>query len=176
MYKSGHTGTSLLLYSPLLAAFVAYDKPILGAIGLMVILTCSSLPDLDFKAPVIKHRGYSHSLIGAALISLPIGGVVFIAYKYLNLMSSSIGVSAPHSPAFIGIYGVGIGFFAILTHYAGDIVTPSGIPILAPVSKKYYSLNWWYAKNPLANGLAFALGIGSTIFALFHQSILPMLF
>lgn len=172
MYKSGHTGTSLFLYSPVLAAFVAYEKPILAAVGLLIIVTCSSLPDLDFKAPFVKHRGYSHSLIGAFVISLPIGLVSYVGSTYTHMIAESFGVSAPYTPEMLGLYGFGMGFFAILTHYAGDIVTPSGIPLLAPFSRTYYSLEWWYAKNPLANGLAFALGVFATIVAVFHEPIM----
>jgi len=171
MYKSGHMGVSLLLYSPVLFAFLYYEKLFLAAVGLVIVTSFASVPDLDFKVPKIKHRGYSHSLIGALVIAIPIGIIGFFSYTYLQQMLLSVGVESQYSSTFVGLYCFGMGYFAVLTHYAGDIVTPSGIPILAPYSKTYYSLGLFYAKNPWANSIAFAIGCIATILAFIHPLI-----
>ena len=163
MYKSGHTGLSLLFYSPLLYLFIEFNELAFASIGLIIIISYSSVPDLDFKVPGVKHRGYSHSLIGAVIIALPMSIIAYFSYIYLNKLTVEFGGELAYSPMLMSVFAFILAFFAVLTHYAGDIVTPSGIPILAPVSKKKYSLNLFYAKNKLANGLSLFLGISATL-------------
>lgn len=172
MYKSGHMGVSLLLYSPVLFALLYFEKLFLASVGLVIVASFASIPDLDFKVPRVKHRGYSHSLIGAVVIAIPIGIVGYFGHFYLAQLLTALDIQSQYSSQFIGIYSFVMGYFAVLTHYAGDIVTPSGIPILAPYSKHNYSLSLFYAKNRWANGIAFFLGVTATVIVLVH----PILF
>lgn len=154
---------SLLLYSPVLYLLIFFNEFLLAGVGLIIVASYASVPDLDFKVPKVKHRGYSHSLVGAVIIAIPVGAATYISYVYIELLAQSFELPIAYSPEFMGIYGFVIGYYGVLTHYAGDIVTPSGIPILAPVSKKKYSLNLWYAKNRWANGIFLVLGIFATV-------------
>lgn len=156
-------GLSLLLYAPVLYLLITFDELLLAGVGLVIVAAYASVPDLDFKVPNVKHRGYSHSLIGAVVIAIPVSLATFISYTYINLLGQEYSLSIQYSPELMGLYGFVIGYYAVLTHYAGDIVTPSGIPILAPYSKKYYSLGLFYAKNKLANGFFLVLGFLVTI-------------
>lgn len=171
MYKSGHMGTSLLLYSPVLFAFLHLNEFFLAGLGLVIVTSFASVPDLDFQVPKVKHRGYSHSLIGALVIAIPIGILGYIGHTYLYQIMMNFDIQTQYSPLFIGGFSFVMGYYAVLTHYAGDIVTPSGIPILAPYSKTYYSLGLFYAKNRIANGLALFLGMISTLLVLSHPLI-----
>lgn len=175
MYKSGHMGLSLLLYSPVLYLLIYIEEILLASVGLLIVISYASVPDLDFKVPKVKHRGYSHSLLGALIIAIPVSLFTYISYTYIKLLATDLSFGVKYSPEVMGVYAFIIGFYAVLTHYAGDVVTPSGIPILAPVSKKKYSLNLFYAKNKLANGLSLVLGILATSLVIgypIYQSII----
>lgn len=166
MYRSGHMGISLSLYSPILYFLIVSQEILLASVGLFIVIIAASLPDLDFRIPKIKHRGYSHSLVGAFVIATVLSISTFISYIYIVSIGNELLFSVSYSPEIMGVYGFVMGFFATLSHYAGDIITPSGIPILAPISKENKSFNLVYAKNKWANGLFFILGSLSTTLAI----------
>lgn len=158
MYKSGHFGLSLTLYAPFLYFFLQANEYLVALLGLLIVTACSSLPDLDLKISFIKHRGYSHTIIGALFIGLIIGVATFISYIYIINIISTFGLEMQYTaPMFAGM-GFIFGFYGSLTHYAGDIVTPMGLKPFAPFSRKKYTLDLFYAKNKLANGGSLFLG------------------
>lgn len=158
MYKSGHFGLSLTLYAPFLYFFLQSNRYLVGLLGLFIVTACSSLPDLDLKIKFIKHRGYSHTIVGAVVIGAIISVATFISYVYIINIISSFGLEMKYTAAMFAVMGFLFGFYGTLTHYAGDIVTPMGLKPLAPFSKKEYTLDLFYAKNKLANGGSLFLG------------------
>ena len=67
MHPKGHLGISLLLYAPI-AFFLSVTGQIPFAIlGLLLVGAFSTIPDKDMSAPLIQHRGISHSIASALL-------------------------------------------------------------------------------------------------------------
>jgi membrane-bound metal-dependent hydrolase YbcI (DUF457 family) len=98
---------------------------------------------------VLRHRGITHSVAAAALAAAGCG-----------LLASRV---APGAALAAGL-GVAIGYGA---HVAADACTPSGVPLLAPLSRR----RWWLlpsaARIPTGGArevvIAVVLGVASVI-------------
>lgn len=95
-------------------------------LAILCLILGSLLPDIDHPrstlgryffpiSAVVKHRGFTHSFIGALLFSLP---VLYFGLEYY----------------FLTIWGY-------LTHLIADTLTPMGVPWFRPFFKKKYSLD-----------------------------------
>lgn len=156
MYKTGHIGAALLVYSPvgLLLLLVGLDElAVLGGVGMVVLAT---LPDCDHRLPLVSHRGPTHSLTFAVALGAVLGALGFALGGYV------VAVSAAAMGAFASLIGV----LAVLSHLAADSITPMGIRPFWPFSRWHYSANVVPAKSPVANYLLLAVGIGSVTAAL----------
>ncbi|WP_254534923.1 metal-dependent hydrolase [Halomarina litorea] len=147
MYWPGHWGVSLLLYAPV--AFVLLSEaeaPALALAGGVGVLSLSRLPDVDFRLPFVSHRGITHTLLFALAVGAALGGAV-------ALLAEQVGVGGGLAPfaAFVGVYG-------IVAHLAADVVTPAGVPLLWPLSRRRYSLGLVRASNGVANYLLLGAG------------------
>lgn len=174
MYKTGHYGISMLLYSPILLIAGVLGYFLHGIVGLGVVLFLTPVPDSDIQYDFLTHRGFTHSVPFAFLIGLAMTAVTIGAYMLLNgtavlfplRMSTVLQLSGLAVGSFI------VGSLGILFHLLGDIITPMGIrpfqkPPLIPntrlFSEKRYSYKLVYAKNQWANIGFFILG-GIAIF------------
>lgn len=151
MYKTGHIGAALLVYSPIgLALLLAGldELAVLGGVGMIALAT---LPDCDHQLPFVAHRGPTHSIVFALVLGAILGaaGVAF--------GGAVAGVSA----ATMGAFAFGIGALAVLSHLVADSITPMGIRPFWPFSRWRYSANVVRAKNPIANYLLLAAGIAA---------------
>ncbi len=147
MHQEGHWGVSLIIYSPLGATLLIFNRVDLAVLGCILFLGISMLPDYDQKIPFIKHRGITHTLwfaLGIAAVTA--------------FISSTLGFGL--------IYGFSVGFISITAHLVGDWLTPSGIRPFSPVFDKRYSLNIVNAGSDIANygllvvGIVFLAGVG----------------
>ena len=68
MYRLGHIGIALLVLASLTYVLVEAHKPLLALVTALGVLGVEPLPDLDFRLPVLQHRGVSHSLLAAVCI------------------------------------------------------------------------------------------------------------
>ncbi|MFD1515287.1 metal-dependent hydrolase [Halomarina rubra] len=155
MLKEGHWGVALVCYAPV--GWLLLDaRPGLALAGGIGVLALARLPDVDLRLPFVPHRGPTHTLAFA----LAVGGVLAGAATLLaNQLPPSL--AAPWLVPFAGFVGV----FGILTHLAGDVVTPSGVPLLWPLSGRRFSLGLVRASNTVANWGALALGAFATALA-----------
>jgi len=154
MYAAGHYGVSLLAYAPVGAALVSGGRPDLAVVGGIVVCWLATLPDVDHRLPLIEHRGVTHT----APFALAVGAVVgAAAYAAATAAPDLLG-----TPREAGLFGAFVGAYGILAHLLGDVVTPSGVPLLWPLSGRDYSLSLWTAKNRVANYGLFALGVFAT--------------
>lgn len=156
MYKTGHIGVALLVYSPvglslLLAGFD--ELAVLGGVGMVAL---ASFPDCDHRLPLIAHRGPTHSFAFA----LALGGILGIAGFVFG--ETVVGVSA----ATMASFAFSIGALSVLSHLAADCITPMGIRPLWPLSRWHYTADLVLAKNPIANYLLLCLGIAAATAAL----------
>jgi inner membrane protein len=151
VYRTGHYGVSLLLFAPVGLALVLAGRPGLAVAAGAGVLWLATLPDVDHRIPGVPHRGPTHSLGFAALVGAGFGGVALLA-------AAPLGVPDPTGVAAVA---AGVGVFGILAHLAGDVITPSGVPLFWPVGDDY-SLYVTTADSTLWNYGLFALGVGAT--------------
>lgn len=82
--------------------------------------------------------------------------VSFIGSGSGSIITSSLASLGTIDPALGIMFAGAAAAFGIVTHLAADVITPSGISVLWPLSSQRYSLGLWTAANPIANtGLFF---------------------
>lgn len=170
MYKTGHYGITMILYSPILLIGGALGYLPHVALGLAVSLFLTPIPDSDIRISFLKHRGFTHSVSFSTLVGVFTMLIALSGYTLLNGgMVFPNGATTQAVMDVVGVLGFAffIGQFGILAHIAGDVITPMGIrplqkPPLLPnsrvFSEKRYSLDMVYAKNQWANMGFFILG------------------
>lgn len=146
MRQEGHIGVSLILGSPLIGILFFLEWFMLGIVSTFVLLSLASFPDIDIKLKNnfigrrlgIKHRGFTHTLKFAFLMS------VFIAL----FISPFVPFPTPGiSFMVLGLFG----FLGIAFHIAGDIITPTGVNFYPSRLDKNYTLNLFKFNNLIAN-------------------------
>ncbi|PSP98226.1 metal-dependent hydrolase [Halobacteriales archaeon QS_5_70_17] len=149
MYKLGHWGASLLLYAPVAFA-LAPTRPGLAVAGGVGVLALAQFPDVDHRLPLVVHRGVTHTLLFAALVGVA-------AWAGALAVEAMLGVGSEYAPfaAFVGAFG-------ICSHLAADVITPMGVPLLWPLSRRRFTLSVVYADNTLANYLLLGAGLTAT--------------
>ncbi len=127
MYRTGHLGTSLLVYAPVGYLLVG-SRPLLAVLGGVVVLSLASLPDIDHRLPVVNHRGVTHSLLFAAGTGA-VGWAAGALIGGLGIASVTLAGTTMTPALFLGFLGA----YGILAHLAGDVITPAGVPLLWPL-------------------------------------------
>lgn len=164
MHREGHVGVVLALYAPLGLVVAVAGFRSLAVSGAVLAGALAMLPDIDMKIPLVKHRGFTHTVWFALLVGGVIGGLG--AYYTLETGTSwtvrAGTVELP--PGFIGALGVGaFGFVtaavSIIGHVLADGLTPMGVQPYAPYSNESYTLDLATASNPIANYLLLGLGL-----------------
>ncbi|WP_159077047.1 metal-dependent hydrolase [Halococcoides cellulosivorans] len=146
MYRKGHIGIGIALYAPV--AFWLASVDLMGAfgVGLVCVTFVSYAPDFDVWLPLVAHRGATHTVLAAVLVSLAIaGGSVALGVQ------SGLIASSPGAMGTTGGFVVGVTLLGYLGHLAGDALTPMGIRPFRPVSNRRYSLDLVTASNETAN-------------------------
>lgn len=166
MYRTGHIGAALLAFGPIgfVAGAIGGAEPALIGAGVSAFL--ASVPDLDMQAPLVKHRGPTHTAWFAALVGACVGALGFAAGLQMGIF---VALGA-------GLFGFVTGAVAIGSHIAADALTPMGIRPFAPFSNQKYTWDLVKAANPIANyallGLGGAIGIGLSVLGVWiHQAI-----
>lgn len=153
VYRTGHYGAALLAYAPV--GLLLYPlSPAAAVVGGAGVLALSRVPDYDLRVPLLSHRGPTHTLLFLALVAgaLAAAGWVLGAQAGVALEDR---LSLAALGALVGVVGIG-------SHLLADALTPSGVPLLWPVSSRDYSLHLVGASNPVANWGLLALGVGAT--------------
>jgi len=150
MHPKGHLGVSLLLYAPIAFFLTVTGQIPFAIIGLLLVGAFSTVPDKDMSAPLIQHRGISHSIASALLFGTVLA---FIAVFFTPLLAV-VGIPAAPILGFVFC----IGTVTVMTHLAGDALTPSGIHPFRPISNRKISLGFWTASNSIANLVLWIFG------------------
>ncbi|WP_135852600.1 metal-dependent hydrolase [Halorussus salinus] len=148
MHREGHIGVGLLIYSILALPLVLAGFRKLALVGGFAVVGLAMLPDQDQRVPGIKHRGITHTVWFALLIGLLFAAAGLLVGLQAGLLSA-VGLT---------VYGFMLGCTVILSHIAGDVITPMGVKPFAPVSNQKYTYSVAKAANPIANYLLLALG------------------
>lgn len=127
MLRKGHLGIALLMYSPFAFTFILLGWFELGVIGLIMTLVGVGSPDYDTKLRIVKHRGFTHTIWFSILISFASMGFIAAVPKIIDIPSFiTIGVTE------IVVGGLFAGY-GVISHLAGDLITPHGIRPLHPM-------------------------------------------
>jgi inner membrane protein len=154
VYRTGHYGVSLLAYAPVAVALVATGHAGLAPLGGIGVLFLTPVPDWDHRIPFFEHRGITHTVWFALLVGTLLGASCFQGARVVT------GLQAAHgSPELLGGFGFGVGTFAVLSHLAGDVITPAGLEPFHPVSGRHYTLDLVGAANRIANAALLVLGV-----------------
>lgn len=154
MYRSGHQGVNLLLFAPVFAALALRGHAVLGVVGVAVVFSTASMPDVDIRLPLVSHRGITHTVWAAGALGV---AVAIPAYYAGTAVASSVPGLAVYDPVVLGAYTGGVVAFSMLGHLVGDLLTPMGIRPFAPLGRSY-SLGLWTADS-IANTALFGLGV-----------------
>ena len=150
MYPKGHMGVSLLLYAPI-GFFLSVTGQIPFAIlGFLMVGAFATIPDKDMNAPLLSHRGRSHSIASALLFGVVLAFIaVFLAPLMLTL-------GLPAVPIIVFVFFIGA--FTVMTHLAGDALTPTGVRMFWPISNRRISLGFFLASSTIANWVLWLFG------------------
>ncbi len=179
MHRRGHTGIAMLAYAPVAYIFLRGGQPALALGGLLGVLCVEPVPDNDFWLPGLRHRGISHSLLGALVVGslLGVGGWLLaaglnglLARPVATLVSLPMQIDDSIVGELIGLFhtldsealaglGFAVGVFGVLVHLLGDVITVAGIRPFLPVSSRRVSLSPLRSHSPTANSVLFGLGI-----------------
>ena len=142
MYKEGHAGISLLLFSPfiMLFNFLGVDISYVLLTG-MLMVGMSSIPDLDIKWE-IKHRGITHTLIFGIGVGILFGAVFGYAMGLLGFLLGFIS-----------------GFGSTASHLLGDVLTHSRFKPFYPFSQREFACGICNSGNKTANQSLLFFGV-----------------
>lgn len=151
MLKTGHYGAALLLYAPVGFLLFSID-PALAVLGGVGSVALARLPDYDLQVPFLEHRGATHTLAFLVLVAATLGWVG-------HLFAGEFG-TAPTRTTALGVVVAGV---AVGSHLLTDALTPSGVPLLWPLTRRRFSVSLAAATDPVANYGLFALGLATTV-------------
>ncbi len=146
MYRWGHVGAALFLYSPVGAVLSHGGDPELALVGGVIAVALATVPDADEYLP-IDHRGPTHTVwfaAGGATCVAAIGWLAGLAIGRPLALAATVGTAAAIS---------------LLSHLLADSITPMGIRPFYPVSMWHHSFDVTPAKNPRANTVMFGVGV-----------------
>ncbi|WP_115865698.1 metal-dependent hydrolase [Halorussus litoreus] len=158
MFRPGHYGVALVLYAPAGCALLALGDPTAAFAGGAAVLWLTMLPDWDSWLPLISHRGPTHTLAFAALVAA-------VAWAVTGGVAEAAGLSRSVGPVALPTFAAGIGALAILAHLAADLLTPMGVAVLWPATRRRYTVSLTTADSALWNYALFALGVFTTLMA-----------
>jgi inner membrane protein len=152
IYKEGHAGLSLLLFSPFVLLFrhLGLDLSYVLITGVLMV-ALSSVPDLDmeYRKYGIKHRGITHTLFFGVGVGVLIAVVMAYAFGFPGI--------------FMGFLA---GFGGTASHLLGDAFTHSRFKPFRPFSNREVAYGFFKASNKTANGAMLTLGTLALIGAL----------
>ena len=183
MYSSGHYGTAMILYAPVVFVLMYLQLYPLAALASIIIVGGTRIPDWDLRIPVVQHRGITHTFLFVAFFGLLIGtalaGGVLYGYEKLPepFLLFGSGEVTGVTVVIAALFGFACGALSIIAHLLADFITPMGLQPLHPFSDARYSAQIVKAKNPVANALLFTSGMIAVIVAaaagIYLSGVLP---
>lgn len=158
MYAKGHYGAALLAYAPVGYALLAVS-PTAAFVGGAGVIALATLPDVDHRLPLVRHRGPTHSLLFLVAVSAALAA---LGWQLGQGSYRPLG-----GPAEAATLGAVVGVVAIGSHLLADLLTPMGVNLLWPYPGPMLTLDVTRADNPLANWLLLAVGVGVTAAVLY---------
>ena len=154
MYRKGHYGVALLVFSPVAFVLVALGEVTLAVLAGAAMLWLAMLPDVDLHLPGVSHRGVTHTLGFAALVGVALGAAG-------RLTAPQLGLSEADAFAFCAFVGV----LSVVSHILADALTPMGVRPLWPLLDRHVTLGLTPADSPVWNLLLLGVGAGVAVAA-----------
>ena len=183
MNTRGHTGVSLLLFSPVLLIMMLLELYMFAFIAAVSLPALARLmiPDRDQNLPFVRHRKHTHTLWAAPIVGLLFAPVFYLSHPVmttgLSLMMSVLDASqlAPFISAVLteatatnalvfAAFGFVLATYDTLAHVLADSLTFFRVQPLYPFRETRRGLGLFGWDNTIANSGAFILG--SLTFAL----------
>lgn len=127
----------------------------MGVLGVLVVFTTASMPDVDLRLPVVSHRGITHTVWAAVAVGGVVAGPV---YYFQGTIAATVPELGGYTPLSFALFVGGFLAFSVIGHLVGDMLTPMGIRPFEPLSAASFSLNLWPADS-IANKALFGLGV-----------------
>lgn len=159
MYKEGHAGLTLIVFSPFMLLF-----KLLGAdIGYVLItgflmVALSSVPDLEYRHYGIKHRGITHTLLFGLGLGILFAFLMGYAFGSIGLLMGSLA-----------------GFGGTVSHLVGDSFTYHKFKLFYPFSDKEVAYGFFKAANKTANTAMLTIGVIAFVLCLDPSILLNLL-
>lgn len=163
MYRSGHVGVALLVFAPVAAALLVAGAVDRAAIAGGTMCWLSSLPDLDQRVPGLPHRGPTHSLAFAVAVGAAFAGVTAVGTGRLQVAAGDVATTLAALDGTSVPFAFLLGALTVLAHLVGDVVTPAGVPLFWPLSRRAFGVGLWPADSTHANLGALVLGVGVNV-------------
>ena len=120
----------------------------MGPVATVALAVAAEAPDVDYALRLwdhtqtlylAHHRGLTHSLIVAPVLAALVAALC-------------LPLSRDHR--FAPLFGVSL--LGVLLHIAGDLVTPFGTMLLAPITWHRFALDWFFIIDPYFSGMLLA--------------------
>lgn len=146
-------GIAFIGYSPVVFTLSYYGHLELAVVGMVGLSFAVFVPDFDLWMPGVKHRGMTHTwLAGVVLGVLYVLGLVFYFTQYTGSPVGVLGVTSELLAYVVAsAFAFAIGFFGVVLHLVGDVITPMGVRPHQPWSNQEYTLDLVYAADKAAN-------------------------
>lgn len=156
MYKYGHAGLALIFGAPIAILLGLALGPHWAFMTLLFSYVAASIPDIDQQISFIDHRGFTHTIWFAIIVS---GFFSVLVTAIVSISTTDIGSSISLSGIFLEntiiLVASFTGFFVgFVSHLFGDILTEAytyTVNPYWPVSNKSYTLGWTSAGSPIWN-------------------------
>ncbi|MFB6171438.1 MAG: metal-dependent hydrolase [Haloarculaceae archaeon] len=138
MHLAGHSGLALLAFAPFAYHYCRTDRWRRAGIGTGTVLALAMLPDVDLYLPGVAHRGITHTVWAA----LAVGALLALLGWRRHAGPDRRGAAR---------FAFCLGVLSVLSHLAGDVLTPMGIRPFAPLVGTEYTLALVASRDPTAN-------------------------
>ena len=157
MFRLGHYGMVLLVYSVVGTALLARGYRDDALAGGVVMLLFTMHPDLDGDFSFVPHRQITHTVWFCFLIGL--GCAVVVAADVLYRKRDLDEVRRP------ALWALSLGTLSGLTHLFADTLNPWGVMPFYPVSNVLITFDVVKASNLAANVALLAAGVLASLVA-----------
>lgn len=154
MYRPGHYGMALLLYSIVGYILLSKRHDSHALTGTVLVVLVTMTPDWDTHVSWLPHRGPTHSFGFALLVGAACGLLVVVAGRYLGQRTL---VSAR-----LGVWAAGLGTLSVVAHVLADAINPVGVRPFYPISNRHVTLDIIPASDFVGNVGLLAAGLLAT--------------
>jgi inner membrane protein len=161
--RDGHLGAALLAFVPVGLTMVEAGAGGLALVGAAVATSLAMVPDYDQRVSFVSHRGVTHTLAFAVLFGLALGAVAGTLAEAGGIAVSGSFAVLDYEVASLQAFGFLMGTFTMLSHLAADALTPSGVPLVWPLSDYRFSLGLVKADNAVANNGLLVAGLAGSL-------------